>query len=46
MKLLLSSDTYKSSNKNFIEQYLVSWFSVVGQAVGLKMSLEMLNIVV
>ncbi|XP_045788804.1 ubiquitin-like-conjugating enzyme ATG10 [Trifolium pratense] len=43
MKLLLS-DTYTSSNKNFIEQYLVSWFSVVGQVVGLKISLEMLNI--
>lgn len=44
MKLLFHGDT--SSNKNFIEQYLVSWFSVVGQVVGLKTPLAMLDNIV
>ncbi|CAI8608296.1 unnamed protein product [Vicia faba] len=44
MKLLLCRDT--SLNKNFIEQYLVSWFSVVGQVVGLKTPLGMLDNIV
>ncbi|XP_058743415.1 ubiquitin-like-conjugating enzyme ATG10 isoform X2 [Vicia villosa] len=44
MKLLLCGDT--SLNKNFIEQYLVSWFSVVGQVVGLKTPLGMLDDIV
>lgn len=45
MKLLLcSGDT--SLNKNFIEQYLVSWFSVVGQVIGLKTPLGMLDNIV
>lgn len=44
MKLLLCGDT--CLNKNFIEQYLVSWFSVVGQVVGLKTPLGMLDNIV
>ncbi|XP_004510188.1 ubiquitin-like-conjugating enzyme ATG10 [Cicer arietinum] len=44
MKLLCNNNT--SLNKNFIEQYLVSWFSVVGQVVGLKTPLGMLDTVV
>lgn len=42
MKLLLcGGDT--SLNNNLVQQYLVSWFSVVGQVVGLKTPLGMLD---
>ncbi|KAK7350543.1 hypothetical protein VNO77_09277 [Canavalia gladiata] len=46
MKLLFDGD--KSLNKNgfAIKQYLISWFSVIGQVVGLKIPLEMLDTVV
>ncbi|KAK7301471.1 hypothetical protein RJT34_12336 [Clitoria ternatea] len=43
MNLLFSSDTTTNKNDVDIEQYLVSWFSVVGQVVGLKIPLEMLE---
>ncbi|KAI5423101.1 hypothetical protein KIW84_046191, partial [Lathyrus oleraceus] len=45
MKLLLcGGDT--SLNNNLVQQYLVSWFSVVGQVVGLKTPLGMLDNIV
>ncbi|CAL0324381.1 unnamed protein product [Lupinus luteus] len=46
MKLLFHSDTSLNKNGFGIEQYLVSWFSVIGQVVGLKIPLGMMDIVV
>ncbi|GAV76526.1 Autophagy_act_C domain-containing protein [Cephalotus follicularis] len=43
MKLLALGDAVQAKNGVSIEQYLVSWLSVVGQVVGLKIPLEMLN---
>ncbi|XP_061359200.1 ubiquitin-like-conjugating enzyme ATG10 [Gastrolobium bilobum] len=43
MKLLFLGDTSLNINGFVIEQYLVSWFSVIGQVVGLKIPLEMLD---
>jgi len=46
MKLLFHSDSSLNKNGFVIEQYLISWFSVIGQVVGLKIPLEMLDTVV
>lgn len=46
MKLLFCGDSSLNKNGFVIEQYLVSWFSVIGQVVGLKIPLEMLDPVV
>ncbi|KAK2965803.1 hypothetical protein RJ640_025312, partial [Escallonia rubra] len=43
MKLLFASDASVAKDGVVAEQYLVSWFSVVGQVVGLKTPLEMLH---
>ncbi|KAK9281280.1 hypothetical protein L1049_004177 [Liquidambar formosana] len=43
MKLLFLGDPSLSRIGVAIEHYLVSWLSVVGQVVGLKIPLEMLN---
>ncbi|XP_054792701.1 ubiquitin-like-conjugating enzyme ATG10 isoform X1 [Prosopis cineraria] len=43
MKLLFSSDKSLTTNGLKIEHYLVSWFSVIGQVVGLKIPLEMMD---
>ncbi|KAK7251751.1 hypothetical protein RIF29_35219 [Crotalaria pallida] len=46
MKLLFHGDPSSSKNGFVTEQYLVSWFSVIGQVVGLKVPLGMLDTVV
>ncbi|KAK7382776.1 hypothetical protein VNO80_01838 [Phaseolus coccineus] len=46
MKLLYDGDSSLNRNGFVIEHYLVSWFSVIGQVVGLKIPLEMLDTVV
>ncbi|KAK7386222.1 hypothetical protein VNO78_26283 [Psophocarpus tetragonolobus] len=46
MKLLFGGDLSLNKNSFIIEQYLVSWFSVIGQVVGLKIPLEMVDTVV
>ncbi|XP_047172368.1 ubiquitin-like-conjugating enzyme ATG10 isoform X1 [Vigna umbellata] len=46
MKLLFDGDSSLNRNGLVIERYLVSWFSVIGQVVGLKIPLEMLDTVV
>ncbi|XP_068478470.1 ubiquitin-like-conjugating enzyme ATG10 isoform X2 [Phaseolus vulgaris] len=46
MKLLYEGDSSLNRNGFIIEHYLVSWFSVIGQVVGLKIPLEMLDTVV
>ncbi|KAF9669700.1 hypothetical protein SADUNF_Sadunf14G0134500 [Salix dunnii] len=43
MKLLCLGDEVAATNGPAIELYLVSWFSVVGQVVGLKVPLEMVK---
>lgn len=43
MKLLFHADVSAAKNGAAMERYLVSWFSVVGQVVGLRIPLEMLN---
>jgi ubiquitin-like-conjugating enzyme ATG10 len=43
MKLLCLGDEVAAKNGMAIELYLVSWFSVVGQVVGLKTPLEMVK---
>ncbi|KAE9611154.1 hypothetical protein Lalb_Chr07g0194661 [Lupinus albus] len=43
MKLLFQNDTSLNKNGFVIEQYLVSWFSVIGQVVGLKIPLGMMD---
>ncbi|KAJ4730374.1 ubiquitin-like-conjugating enzyme ATG10 [Melia azedarach] len=43
MKLLFLGDTRHTKSGVKFEQYLVSWFSVVGQVVGLRIPSEMLN---
>ncbi|KAK3011534.1 hypothetical protein RJ639_011574 [Escallonia herrerae] len=43
MKLLFANDALVARDGVVAEQYLVSWFSVVGQVVGLKTPLEMLH---
>ncbi|KAK3031840.1 hypothetical protein RJ639_035977 [Escallonia herrerae] len=43
MKLLFANDALVAKDGVVAEQYLVSWFSVVGQVVGLKTPLEMLH---
>ncbi|XP_020226823.1 ubiquitin-like-conjugating enzyme ATG10 isoform X2 [Cajanus cajan] len=45
MKLLFYGDSSLNKTGSVIEQYLVSWFSVIGQVVGLKLPLEMLDTV-
>jgi ubiquitin-like-conjugating enzyme ATG10 len=41
MKLLLLGDGGQAKQRVTMEQYLISWISVVGQVVGFKTSLEM-----
>ncbi|KAJ0539521.1 hypothetical protein HanHA300_Chr08g0287291 [Helianthus annuus] len=41
MKLLLAGEN--STAENRVEQYLISWFSVVGQVFGLKLPLDMVK---
>ncbi|KAM7266041.1 hypothetical protein ACFE04_003724 [Oxalis oulophora] len=43
MNLLLLGDGSQPKQGVTMEQYLISWFSVVGQAVGLRIPLEMLS---
>jgi ubiquitin-like-conjugating enzyme ATG10 len=43
MKLLFHVDVSVAKNGGAIELYLLSWLSVVGQVVGLRIPLEMLN---
>jgi ubiquitin-like-conjugating enzyme ATG10 len=43
MKLLFHADVSVPKNGVAIELYVVSWLSVVGQVVGLRIPLEMLN---
>ncbi|PON65929.1 Autophagy-related protein [Trema orientale] len=43
MKLLFQSDTSLAKNGASLELYLVSWLSVVGQVVGLKIPSELLK---
>ncbi|XP_059450015.1 ubiquitin-like-conjugating enzyme ATG10 isoform X5 [Corylus avellana] len=43
MKLLFHVDVSVAKNGVTIELYLLSWLSVVGQVVGLRIPLEMLN---
>ncbi|GFP91189.1 ubiquitin-like-conjugating enzyme atg10 [Phtheirospermum japonicum] len=44
MKLLLSSDVLIAQGRIPVEtKYIISWFSVVGQVFGLKLSSEMMN---
>ncbi|KAL1558715.1 E2-like conjugating enzyme atg10 [Salvia divinorum] len=45
MTLLLSSDVSSAQDRIPREKYLLSWFSVVGQVFGIKLHLEMLNLV-
>ncbi|KAF5206408.1 Ubiquitin-like-conjugating enzyme atg10 [Thalictrum thalictroides] len=40
MKLLLAGDASVRERKETVQQYLLSWLSVVGQAVGLRVPLE------
>ncbi|KAL8146730.1 ubiquitin-like-conjugating enzyme ATG10 [Apium graveolens] len=42
MKLLYANET-PMINRVLVDQYLVSWFSVAGQVIGLKIPLEMLR---
>ncbi|KAI4354099.1 hypothetical protein L6164_002998 [Bauhinia variegata] len=46
MKLLFLGDPLLTVKGQLIERYLVSWFSVVGQVVGLKLPLGMLDSIV
>ncbi|KAJ0043598.1 hypothetical protein Pint_19173 [Pistacia integerrima] len=43
MKLLFLSNAAPDKHGEAVEQYLVSWFSVVGQEVCLRIPFEMLN---
>lgn len=43
MKLLFLGDTSLNKNGFVIEQYLVSWFSVIGQVIGLKIPSGMMD---
>ncbi|XP_062023083.1 ubiquitin-like-conjugating enzyme ATG10 [Rosa rugosa] len=43
MKLLFLGDESLAKNGVAVEQYLVSWLSVVGQVVGLRIPFDMLN---
>ncbi|XWS75976.1 hypothetical protein CRYUN_Cryun01aG0137600 [Craigia yunnanensis] len=43
MKLLFLSDTSQPKFEVVVELYLLSWFSVVGQVVGLRIPFKMLN---
>ncbi|XVF81327.1 hypothetical protein PTKIN_Ptkin15bG0147200 [Pterospermum kingtungense] len=43
MKLLFLSDTAQPKSQMVVELYLLSWFSVVGQVVGLRIPSKMLN---
>ncbi|KDP45208.1 hypothetical protein JCGZ_15073 [Jatropha curcas] len=43
MKLLFRGEAATAKNRVLIELYLVSWFSVVGQVIGLKVPIEMVN---
>lgn len=43
MKLLLSTDASRDKHQVEFENYLVSWLSVVGQVVGLRIPFEMLK---
>ncbi|XP_068321657.1 ubiquitin-like-conjugating enzyme ATG10 [Pyrus communis] len=43
MKLLFLGDNSQAKNGVALEQYLVSWLSVVGQVVGIRVPFEMLN---
>ncbi|CAN6688384.1 unnamed protein product [Malus baccata var. baccata] len=43
MKLLFHGDNSLPKNGVAVEQYLVSWLSVVGQVVGIRIPFEMLN---
>jgi ubiquitin-like-conjugating enzyme ATG10 len=43
MKLLFHADVSLPKNGVAMELYVVSWLSVVGQVVGLRIPLEMLN---
>jgi ubiquitin-like-conjugating enzyme ATG10 len=43
MKLLFLGDESLAKKGVTFEQYLVSWLSVVGQVVGLRIPFEMLN---
>lgn len=43
MKLLLSTDAFRAQRRVEFENYLVSWLSVIGQVVGLRIPFEMLN---
>jgi ubiquitin-like-conjugating enzyme ATG10 len=43
MKLLFPADVSVPKNGVAMELYVVSWLSVVGQVVGLRIPLEMLN---
>ncbi|KAL6271060.1 hypothetical protein ACE6H2_027971 [Prunus campanulata] len=43
MKLLFLGDDSLAKNGVAVEQYLVSWLSVVGQVVGIRIPFEMLN---
>ncbi|KAJ8748144.1 hypothetical protein K2173_000552 [Erythroxylum novogranatense] len=43
MKLLFLSDAVMAKNGLAIDQYLVSWFSVVGQVVGLRTPIKMVK---
>ncbi|KAK6163936.1 hypothetical protein DH2020_000800 [Rehmannia glutinosa] len=45
MKLLLSTDASAAQSGIPVEKYMISWFSVVGQVFGLKLPVEMLNLV-
>ncbi|XWS47130.1 hypothetical protein CRYUN_Cryun14cG0126500 [Craigia yunnanensis] len=43
MKLLFLSDTAQPKFEAVVEQYLLSWFSVVGKVVGLRIPFKMFN---
>lgn len=43
MKLLFLDEAALAENRVAIELYLVSWFSVVGQVIGLRVPIEMVN---
>ena len=43
MKLLFLGDESLAIKGVAVQQYLVSWLSVVGQVVGLRIPFEMLN---
>ncbi|PIA34440.1 hypothetical protein AQUCO_03700006v1 [Aquilegia coerulea] len=40
MKLLLAGDAFVPEREELVQQYLLSWLSVVGQVVGLRVPLE------